>query len=118
MSEHHTRLVSKMGKRKKATELASEYCLSTSAHGVRNIMSSAHVAKKVGWIFILCGVLVGSTYHILMLILSYIEYNYYTSVTVDAGKTLKVRLFNGCQTVQDLPRGNNGPGNLIEIGSI
>ena len=79
-----------MGKSRKITELASEYCLSTSAHGVSHLKSSSNVVKKIGWIFILCGVLVGSSYHILMLIFSYLQYNYYTSVTLDAGKTLQV----------------------------
>ena len=78
----------------KAKELASEYCLTTSAHGVRYIVSSSNTVRKVGWILILCGVLVGSSYHILALILSYLEYNYYTSVTLDPGKPIMVGDFN------------------------
>ena len=77
----------------KAKKLASEYCLHTSAHGVSNIVSSSNTVKKVGWILILCGVLVGSSYHILTLTLFYLEYNYYTSVTLDAEKPLVVRFF-------------------------
>ncbi len=79
-----------MGNSKRARELASQYCLHTSARGVGYIVSSSHVAKKGGWILILSGVLVGSSYHLIMLIFSYLEYNYYTSLTLDAGKTLKV----------------------------
>ncbi len=79
-------------KSKTPRELAAEYCLNTSAHGVSYIVSSTHVATKVGWIFILSGVLIGSSYHILVLILSYLEYNYYTSVTLDTGQTVKVTL--------------------------
>ena len=45
----------KLEKSKKARKLASEYCLRTSAHGVSNVVSSTHVAQKVGWIIILCG---------------------------------------------------------------
>ena len=71
-------------------ELASEYCTKTSAHGVSYIISSSNSVKKVGWILILCGVLVGGSYHIFALISSYLEYNYYTSITLDARKTLTV----------------------------
>ena len=77
----------------KAKELASEYCLSTSAHGVSHIVSSTHTIKKVGWILILSGVLVGCSYHISVLILSYLEYNYYTSITLDPEKPLTVLFY-------------------------
>ncbi len=82
----------KLQKSKKARKLASEYCLQTSAHGVSNVVSSTHVAQKVGWIIILCGVLFGSSYHILSMLLSYLEYNFYTSVTLDREKPLMVRM--------------------------
>ncbi len=75
-------------------ELASEYCRSTSAHGIVYIVSSSQTVKKVGWIVILCGVLTGSSYHIYVLISSYLEYNYYTSITVDTDKPLMVSTEN------------------------
>ncbi len=74
----------------KVKELASEYCSNTTAHGISHIAKSSHTVKKVGWILILCGVLGGSSYHIYALISSYLEYKYYTSITVDAGKPLEV----------------------------
>ncbi len=77
-----------------AKELALEYCASTSLHGVRYIVSSHHTMKKVGWILILGGVLVGSSYHISVLISSCLEYNYYTSVTLDTRKPLTVKTLN------------------------
>ncbi len=83
-----------MAKSSEIQELVSEYCLSTSAHGVSYIISSPHIIKKVGWIIILCGILVGSGYHISVLITSYLEYNFYTSVTLDTGQPLTVREFD------------------------
>ncbi len=75
-------------------EIVSEYCRSTSAHGIGYIVSSSHTVKKIGWILILCGVLTGSSYHIYVLISSYLEYNYYTSITVDTDKPLMVSTEN------------------------
>ncbi len=77
---------------KKTKELTTEYCNNTSAHGISYIVSSSNTIKKVGWIIILCGVLAGSSYHIYALISSYLEYNYYTSITLDTGKPLVVIL--------------------------
>ncbi len=78
--------------------LASEYCKNTSAHGVHYVVSSSNAAKKVGWILILCGVLVGSSYHISQLISCYLEYNYYTSITLDARKPLTVNIYTFYKT--------------------
>ncbi len=79
-----------MARSTETKELMSEYCRSTSAHGIGHIVSTSQSVKKVGWILILCGVLTGSSYHIYVLISSYLEYNYYTSVTVDPEKPLIV----------------------------
>ena len=74
-------------------DLASDFCLHTSVHGVSHIVLSYHVAKKIGWTVILGGILAGSSFHLAALISSYLEYNYYTSITHDAGKPLKVNCF-------------------------
>ncbi len=79
---------------KKVNELTLDYCRNTTAHGISHIVTSSHAVKKVGWILILCGVLGGSSYHIYALISSYLEYNYYTSVTLDTGKPLVVIISN------------------------
>ncbi len=73
--------------------LASEYCKNSSAHGVHYVVSSSNTAKKLGWMLILCGVLAGSSYHIFELISSYLEYNYYTSITLDTRKPLTVNIY-------------------------
>ncbi len=70
-------------------KILHEYCTKTTAHGLQHISEGKHTPYRVIWGLILIGILAGSCFHLSKMISSYLEYNYYTSITMDGG-SLKV----------------------------
>ena len=70
---------------------ATDFCLTTSAHGVNHVISAKDLVKKAAWILILSGVMIGCSFHLYELISSYLDYHYYTSITNEAAVPLKVQ---------------------------
>ncbi len=73
----------------KEANILNEFCLDTTAHGFQHVTRGKHISYRIMWGLILVAVFGGSGYHLYELISSYLRYNYYTSITVDA-ETLKV----------------------------
>ena len=70
-------------------KILNEYCVKTTAHGLQHISEGKHTSYRVIWGLILIAILAGTCFHLSQMISSYLEYNYYTSITMDGG-SLKV----------------------------
>ncbi len=70
--------------------IGSDFCAATSAHGFSHLSSSKSVVTKSVWIFVLMIATAGLSFHLYGLVSSYLEYNYFTSVTHQASEPLQV----------------------------